>query len=200
MPRCASDWLVFSESAQAHLPVCSSSWQCGFLSKLTISQVLTDGWIDHWVDSLHSFFPIWNSICTPGVLRPTPLFCLVTWQWLLTFLWSECPDAHSRLGCVFLIARIWNCSWKSSSTFVPWLLGFCIIRQSFSLWFPEMAPFSLLPEHLPYISVYCFLYGVSTGLGMHILPSPYFGHHKSRDNVSFNSDCPGTWDVSQKEF
>lgn len=209
MPRSASDWLVLSESGQPHLPACSSSWQCVFLelSKLTIPQVLTDGWIDHWVDSLDPFSPIWTSICTPGVLRSSPLFCLVTWQWLLTFLWSECPDAGSQLGCVFLIAGEWNCSWKSSSIFVPWLLRFCIIRQSFSLWFPEMASFSLLPK-TPAL-YFCLL------LPLPCIHGSWYAHLAFTTlwtpwvqgqcliqlwwSTAFNLVC-GTWDVSQKEF
>lgn len=123
--------------------------------------------------------------------------------------WHSCDQNAQVLvpSCAFLIAGERNCSWKTPSSFVPWLPGFCIFKQSFSLWWLVMAPFSLLPK-APAL-YFCLL------LPLPCIHRAWYTHRAFTRfwtpwvqgqcliqlwlSTAFNP-VPGTWGVSPKEF
>lgn len=75
--------------------------------------------------------------------------------------WWHSWDQNAQMpvpSCAFFIAGEWNCSWKPSSTFEPWLLGFCVFKQSFSLRWLDMAPFPQSTCLIFLVTASCALY------------------------------------------
>lgn len=143
-PKCTCDRLDLPESTQPDPPGWAAENVC-FQSCIVwlFLQWLRDGWLGLRVDSLWPILSDSDLLSLLQVLRPTLGGDLAM---TVDIPMIRMPRCWFSAGLCLPHCREVNSFLEDSSTLVSWLLGFCIFRQSFSLWFPDMIPSFYSPK------------------------------------------------------